>query len=101
MYATVVSEVRVAACVHTRDHWRAGPGWPAVNGRADRPIRRTTIGCVTLLPLIARTEYSLHTHPLMALHAHLPWVAALTPLSVYVLIATPHPPLPSPPPPPH
>src|SRR5712692_5715725 len=51
-------------------------------GRADRCIRRTTIGCVTLLALIAGTVSYLHMHALVALHGQPGWVAALTPLSV-------------------
>jgi len=54
--------------------------------RADRWIRRTTIGCVTLLALIAGTVPYLHMHVLMALHGQPGWVAALTPLSVYGMI---------------
>jgi Protein of unknown function (DUF2637) len=53
-----------------------------VSGRADRWIRRTTIGCVTILALIAGTVSYLHMHALVALHGQPGWVAALTPLSV-------------------
>jgi Protein of unknown function (DUF2637) len=53
-----------------------------VTGRADRWIRRTTIGCVSLLALIAGTVSYLHMHRLVALHGQPGWVAALTPLSV-------------------
>src|SRR5262249_51775179 len=53
-----------------------------MTGRADRWIRRTTIGCVTLLALIAGTVSYLHMHALVALHGQPGWVAALTPLSV-------------------
>ncbi len=49
---------------------------------ADRWIRRTTIGCVALLALIAGTVSYLHMHTLVALHGQPGWVAALTPLSV-------------------
>jgi hypothetical protein len=53
-----------------------------VTGRADRWIRRTTIGCVTILALIAGTVSYLHMHALVVLHGQPGWVAALTPLSV-------------------
>jgi hypothetical protein len=53
-----------------------------VSGRADGWIRRTTIGCVALLALIAGTVSYLHMHTLVALHGQPGWVAALTPLSV-------------------
>src|SRR5215467_952221 len=53
-----------------------------MTGRADRWIRRTTIGCVTLLALIAGTVSYLHMHALVALHGQPGWVATLTPLSV-------------------
>jgi hypothetical protein len=53
-----------------------------VTGQADRWIRRTTIGCVTILALIAGTVSYLHMHALVALHGQPGWVAALTPLSV-------------------
>src|SRR5579859_1277942 len=49
---------------------------------ADRCIRWTTIGCVTLLALIAGTVSYLHMHMLVARHGQPGWVAALTPLSV-------------------
>lgn len=49
---------------------------------ADRWIKSTTIGCVTLLALIAGTVSYLHMHTLVALHGQPGWVAALTPLSV-------------------
>jgi hypothetical protein len=52
-----------------------------VTGRADRWIRRTTIGCVGLLALIAGTVSYLHMHLLVELHGQPGWVAALTPLS--------------------
>ena len=51
-------------------------------GRADRWIRRTTIGCVCLLALIAGTVSYLHMHLLVELHGQPGWVATLTPLSV-------------------
>jgi Protein of unknown function (DUF2637) len=54
----------------------------AVSGSADRWIRRTTIGCVGLLALIAGTGSYLHMHLLVELHGQAGWVAALTPLSV-------------------
>ena len=54
----------------------------AVTGRADRWIRRTTIGCVGILALIAGTVSYLHMHLLVELHGQPGWVAALTPLSV-------------------
>src|SRR5712691_10401312 len=53
-----------------------------MTGRADRWIRRTTIGCVGMLALIAGTVSYLHMHLLMELHGQPGWVAALTPLSV-------------------
>jgi hypothetical protein len=53
-----------------------------VTGREDRWIRQTTIGCVTILALIAGTVSYLHMHALVALHGQPGWVAALTPLSV-------------------
>jgi hypothetical protein len=55
---------------------------PVVIGRADRWIRRTTIGCVGMLALIAGTVSYLHMHLLVELHGQPGWVAALTPLSV-------------------
>ena len=53
-----------------------------MSGRADRWIRRMTIGCVALLALIAGTVSYLHMHTLVGLHGQPGWVAALTPLSV-------------------
>jgi hypothetical protein len=53
-----------------------------VSGRADRWLRRTTIGCVAVLALIAGTVSYLHMHLLVELHGQPGWVAALTPLSV-------------------
>jgi hypothetical protein len=53
-----------------------------VTARADRWIRRTTIGCVGMLALIAGTVSYLHMHLLVELHGQPGWVAALTPLSV-------------------
>jgi len=53
-----------------------------MTGGADRWIRRTTIGCVAMLALIAGTVSYLHMHALVALHGQPGWVAALTPLSV-------------------
>jgi len=53
-----------------------------MTGPADRWIRRTTIGCVALLALIAGTVSYIHMHELVALHGQPGWVAALTPLSV-------------------
>lgn len=53
-----------------------------MSGRADRRIRRTTIGCVGMLALIAGTVSYLHMHLLVALHGQPGWVAVLTPLSV-------------------
>ena len=53
-----------------------------MTGRADRWIRRTTIGCVTMLALIVGTVSYLHMHDLVSLHGQPGWVAALTPLSV-------------------
>ena len=41
-----------------------------------------TIGCVTVLALIAGTVSYLHMHALVALHGQPGWVAVLTPLSV-------------------
>jgi hypothetical protein len=54
----------------------------AVTGRTDRWVRRTTIGCVGMLALIAGTVSYLHMHLLVELHGQPGWVAALTPLSV-------------------
>jgi hypothetical protein len=53
-----------------------------VNPRPDLWIRRTTIGCVALLAVIAGTVSYLHMHLLVELHCQAGWVAALTPLSV-------------------
>jgi hypothetical protein len=53
-----------------------------MTGRADRWIRRTTIGCVAMLAVIAGTVSYLHMHLLVELHGQPGWVAALTPLSV-------------------
>jgi len=53
-----------------------------VTGRVDRWIRRTTIGCVGMLALIAGTVSYLHMHLLVELHGQPGWLAALTPLSV-------------------
>jgi Protein of unknown function (DUF2637) len=53
-----------------------------VSGRAGGWIRRTTIGCVAMLALIAGTVSYLHMHLLVELHGQPGWVAALTPLSV-------------------
>lgn len=53
-----------------------------MSGQPDRWIRRTTIGCVALLAVIAGTVSYLHMHALVALHGQPGWVAALTPLSV-------------------
>ena len=53
-----------------------------MSGPADRWIRRTTIGCVGMLALIAGTVSYLHMHLLVELHGQPGWVAALTPLSV-------------------
>lgn len=53
-----------------------------MTGRVDRWIRRTTIGCVALLALIAETVSYLHMHALVAQHGQPGWVAVLTPLSV-------------------
>lgn len=49
---------------------------------ADRWIKFTTIGCVTVLALIAGTVSYLHMHTLVVLHGQPGWVAVLTPLSV-------------------
>jgi hypothetical protein len=53
-----------------------------MTGSADRWIRRTTTGCVTLLALIAATVSYLQKHMLAELHGQPGWVAALTSLSV-------------------
>jgi len=53
-----------------------------MTGRVDLWIRRTTIGCVGFLALIAGTVSYLHMHALVELHGQPGWVAALTPLSV-------------------
>ena len=49
-----------------------------MTGLADRWIRRTTIGCVGLLALIAGTVSYLHMNLLVELHGQPGWVAALT-----------------------
>jgi hypothetical protein len=56
-----------------------------VTGRADRWIRRTTIGCVGMLALIAGTVSCLHMHLLVELHGQPGWVAALTTLELLQL----------------
>jgi hypothetical protein len=56
-----------------------------VSGRADRWIRRTTIGCVGVLALIAGTVSYLHMHLLVELHGQPGWVAALTPLMLLLV----------------
>ena len=48
-----------------------------MTGRQDLWIRRTTIGSVTMLALIAGTVSYLHMHALVALHGQPGWVAAL------------------------
>jgi hypothetical protein len=53
-----------------------------VTGRPDKWIKRTTIGCVGMLALIAGTVSHLHMHLLVETHGQPGWVAALTPLSV-------------------
>jgi Protein of unknown function (DUF2637) len=53
-----------------------------MTGLADQWIRRTTIGCVGLLALIAGTVSYLHMHLLVEMYGQPGWVAALTPLSV-------------------
>ncbi len=63
--------------VRRLSRWRHG-----VTGRADRWIRRTTIGCVGMLARIAGTVSYLHMHLLADLHGQPGWVAALTTLSV-------------------
>lgn len=78
----VVSEGGHSAYVHASRRRRADPWSAAVTGRADRWIRWTTTGCVTLLALIAGTVSYLHMHVLVELHGQPGWVAALTPLSV-------------------
>jgi hypothetical protein len=65
-----------------RVDWRVRAGRRAVSGQADRWIRRTTIGCVAMLALIASTVSYLHMHLLVEIHGQPGWVAALTPLSV-------------------
>jgi hypothetical protein len=57
-----------------------------VIGRADRWIRRTTIGCVAMLALIEGTVSYLHMHLLVELHGQPGWVVALTLLSVVGMI---------------
>lgn len=49
---------------------------------ADRWIKSTAIGCVTVLALIVGTVSYLHMHTLVVLHGQPGWVAVLTPLSV-------------------
>src|SRR5215475_5040763 len=53
-----------------------------MTGQADRWIRRTTTGCVTILAMIAGTVSYLHMHALVASHGQPGWVAVLTPFSV-------------------
>jgi hypothetical protein len=53
-----------------------------MTGRADCWIRRTTIGSVSMLAMIAGTVSYLHMHELVVLHGQPGWVAALTPVSV-------------------
>jgi Protein of unknown function (DUF2637) len=53
-----------------------------MTGRVDIWIRRTTVGCVALLALIAGTVSYHHMQRLVALHEQPGWVPALTPLSV-------------------
>ena len=53
--------------------------------RADRWIRRTTIGCVRMLALIAGKVSYLHMHVLVQLHGQPGWVAALMPLMLLSL----------------
>ena len=62
--------------------WHPCCGRVVSGGRADRWIRRTTIGCVGILAVIAGTVSYLHMHLLVELHDQPGWVAALTPLSV-------------------
>ena len=59
-----------------------------MTARVDRWIRRTTIGCVALLALIAGTVSYLHMHQLVELHGQPGWVAALTPLSADGMMVT-------------
>src|SRR5215472_1253663 len=61
-----------------------------MTGRADRWIRRITIGCVVLLALIAGTVSYLHMHALVALHGQPGWVAALAPLTAGGVIVAAH-----------
>jgi Protein of unknown function (DUF2637) len=62
--------------------------WPyaltAISLRRDHGnrIRRTTIGCVGILALIAGTVSYLHMHLLVEIHGQPGWVAALTSISV-------------------
>lgn len=53
-----------------------------MTGWADRWIRWTTIGSVSVLALIAGTVSYLHMREMVALYGQPGWVAALTPLSV-------------------
>ena len=53
-----------------------------MTGRADRWIRCTTTGCITILALIAGAVSYLHMHALVTLHGQPGWVAVLTPFSV-------------------
>jgi hypothetical protein len=59
-----------------------------MTGRMDRWIRRTTIGSVSMLALIAGAVSYLHMHELVALNGQPGWVAALTPLSVDGMIVS-------------
>ncbi len=53
-----------------------------MNRRADRWIKRTTVGCVGMLAVIAGAVSYLHMHLLVKLHGQPGWAAALPPLSV-------------------
>lgn len=73
----VLNQSPTPVCCPRISRWERG-----MTGRADEWIRRTTIGCVAVLALIAGTVSYLHMHLLVELHGQPGWVAALTPLSV-------------------
>jgi hypothetical protein len=56
---------QIRTCLRSRVSWSSGSSGDQT---ADRWIRRTTIGCVAVLALIAGTVSYLHMHSLVALH---------------------------------
>jgi hypothetical protein len=69
--------MRAHGCFRTSGH--------TVTARVDPWIRRTTIGCVAMLALIAGTVSYLHMHRLVEFHGQPGWVAALTPLMLLLV----------------